>query len=323
MEINQILIPTDFSPAAQHAQQWALRFAQSYGATLHLLHVVAEYDPDWFGDDHTAMPIAQIRENRYREAKEGLAQLAPDPDATGIQVQHEIRHGMDVANAILTVGDEIDADLIVTGTHGREGLAHVLLGSVAEKVVRRARCPVLTVGTEAADQPSIQRVLAPIDFSDPSKYALRLAKEVTATYSAQLDLLFVAEERTVPVFSDTGIPRLNRLKMDPEIVKDSSRALEQLSDSTDGPDVPARGHVAEGDVSKQVVRFAETHDADLIIMATRGLSGLDRFFLGSVTQRVVRSAPCPVLTVNIRKNRTPDEGAASDESVASADNAKA
>jgi len=316
MEINRILVPTDFSTAARHAQRWASRFARSHGAALHFLHVVAEYDPDWFGEDDTAMPIGQMKESRHQEAKEGLAQIAPDPDGTGIQVQHEIRHGMDVADAILTVADDIEADLIVTGTHGREGLAHVILGSVAEKVVRRARCPVLTVGTEAADQPSIQRVLAPIDFSDPSKYALRLAKEVTASYSARLDLLFVAEERTVPVFSDTGIPRLNRLKMDPEIVKDSSRALEQLSDSTAGPDVPAQGHVAEGDVSKQVVRFAETHDVDLIVMATRGLSGLSRFLLGSVTQRVVRSAPCPVFTVNVHEDVAPGEDAASDESAA-------
>lgn len=317
MEINRILVPTDFSSAARHAQQWALRFARAHGATLHLLHVVAEYDPDWFGEGDTAIPVNQMQENRHQEAKEGLARLAPDPEAAGVQVQQEVRHGMDVADAILAVADEIDADLIVTGTHGREGLAHVILGSVAEKVIRRARRPVLTVGTEAAAEPSIQRVLAPVDFSGPSKHAVRLAKEVTATYGARLDLLFVAEERTVPVFSDTGIPRLNRLKMDPEIVKDSSRALEQLSDNVKGPDVPAHGHVAEGDVSKQIVRFAETHDVDLIVMATRGLSGLNRFLLGSVTQRVVRAAPCPVLTINVH------EDAASGESTASADAARA
>lgn len=307
MELNRILVPTDFSPAATHALQWALRFAKTHGATLHLLHVVAEYDPDWFGNDAT-VPVGQMKETLHQQAKEELERIAPDPEVTGVPSQYDIRHGLDVvADVILEAAEEIDADLIVTGTHGREGLAHLILGSVAEKIVRRARRPVLTVGTEAPDKPSIQRVLAPVDFSDPSKQALRFAKDVAATYDARLDLLFVAEERTVPTFSDTGIPRLNRLKMDPEIVKDSAQALEQLSESVGGPDVSVHGHVAEGDVSKQIVRFAETHDVDLIVIATRGLSGLNRFLLGSVTQRVVRAAPCPVLTFNAHEDEPSSE----------------
>ncbi len=313
MELNRILVPTDFSPAAKHALHWAVRFAQAHDATLHLLHVVADYDPDWFGADETTVPVGQMKQALDEEAREGLERIAPDPETTGVSSQPEIRHGMEAAGVILSVADEIDADLIVTGTHGREGLAHVILGSVAEKVVRRARRPVLTVGAKVPDEPPIQRMLAPVDFSAPSKQAVRLAKEVAARYEAQLDLLFVAEERTVPVFSDTGIPRLNRLKMDPEIVKNSARALEQLSQSTGGPDVPVHGHVAEGAVPKQIIRFAETHDVDLIVIATRGLSGFNRFLLGSVTQRVVRAAPCPVLTLNVHEDEGAGESRAADE----------
>lgn len=313
MELNRILVPTDFSPAAKHALHWAVRFAQAHDATLHLLHVVADYDPDWFGTEETTVPVGQMKQALDQEAKEGLERIAPDPETTGVASQYEIRHGMEAADVILSVADEVDADLIVTGTHGREGLAHVILGSVAEKVVRRARRPVLTIGSEAPDEPSIQRILAPVDFSAPAKQALRLAKEVAARYEAQLDLLFVAEERTVPVFSDTGIPRLNRLKMDPEIVKNSARALEQLSQSIGGPDVSVHGHVAEGEVPKQIMRFAETHDVDLIVIATRGLSGLNRFLLGSVTQRVVRAAPCPVLTLNVHEDEEAGASSSADE----------
>lgn len=313
MELNRILVPTDFSPAANHALHWAIRFAQVHDARLHLLHVVADYDPDWFGADETTVPVGQMKQTLDQEAKDGLERIAPDPETTGVASQHEIRHGMEAADVILSVADDIDADLIVTGTHGREGLAHVILGSVAEKVVRRARRPVLTVGTEAPDTPSIKRMMAPIDFSEPSKQALRLAKDVAAANEAQLDLLFVAEERTVPVFSDTGIPRLNQLKMDPDIVKNSARALEQLSQNVGGPDVPIHGHVAEGDVPKQIVRFAETHDVDLVVMATRGLSGLNRFLLGSVTERVVRAAPCPVLTLNVHEDEASGEAEAAGE----------
>lgn len=256
MEIQHILVPTDFSPAAQHAVHWARRFAQTHDATLHLLHVMAEYSPEWFGSEETMPQVGQVQEQLEDEARDGLERIASAVQKTGIQTQREIRYSLDVADTVLEYADEIDAGLIVTGTHGRKGLSHVILGSVAEKVVRRAHRPVLTVGTEAPDQPAIQRVLSPVDFSEPSKQALRLAKEMAAMYEAHLDLLFVAEERTIPVFSDTGIPRLNTLKMDPEIVKDSARALEQLNSGVGGPDVQAHGHVAEGDVPKQIVHFA-------------------------------------------------------------------
>ena len=172
-------------------------------------------------------------------------------------------------------------------------------------VVREARRPVLTVGAEAPDQPSIQRVLAPIDFSDASKAALGLAKQVASANEALLDLLFVAEERTMPMFSDTGIPRLSRIKMDPEIVNNAVEGLEQLNASMGGPDVSAQGHVAEGTVPDQILQFVKTHDVDLVVMATRGLSGLNRFLLGSVAERVVRAAPCPVLTLNAHEEDSP------------------
>lgn len=298
MKIRHILVPTDFSPAAQHALHWALRFAQKHDARLHLLHVLAEYDGEWFGPEDGMPRGDEVRMQVEREVREELERITPGVETSGVYTEHEIRYSLDVADTILEAADDVEADLIVTGTHGRKGLSHVILGSVAEKVVRRARRPVLTVGTEAPDQPAIRRVLAPVDFSEPSKQALRLAKDVTASYGAQLDLLFVAEERTVPVFSDTGIPRLNTLRMDPEIVEDSGRALAQLNDSIGGPQVTAHSHVVEGDVAEQIVGFAKEHGADLVVLATRGLSGLNRLLIGSVTQRVVRTAPCPVLTYN-------------------------
>lgn len=298
MHIRRILVPTDFSPAAEHALHWALHFAKKYDATLHLLHVMADYDRAWFGAEEETPPAAAREEAFEEEVHAGLEQFVAEADKQGVAARYEVQYSLDVADTILEAAEAEGVDLIVTGTHGREGLSHVILGSVAEAVVRRADRPVLTVRTEAPEAPDVQRMLAPVDFSEPSKTALRFAKDVAAAFRARLDLLFVAEARTVPVFSDTGIPRLNTLKMDPEIVKDAGRALEQLNGNVGGPDVEAHGHVAEGTVPEQIVRFAATHEVDLIVLATRGLSGLDRWLLGSVTQRVVRTAPCPVLTLN-------------------------
>jgi nucleotide-binding universal stress UspA family protein len=109
--------------------------------------------------------------------------------------------------------------------------------------------------------------------------------------------MFVAEQRTVPTFSDTGLPGIGVVEMDPDIVKNAEEALKQLNENIEGPEVKSAYHVREGNVSRNVIDFAETHGVSLIVMATRGLTGVDRFLLGSNTERIVRVAPCPVLTI--------------------------
>jgi nucleotide-binding universal stress UspA family protein len=160
------------------------------------------------------------------------------------------------------------------------------------------------------EEVTYQDVLAPIDFSDHSKDALGAAKTFASAYQARLHLLFVAEQRTVPTFSDTGIPGVGVVEMDPEIVKNAERALEQLDENVGGPEVQSAYHVREGNVSRDIVDFAETSGVDLIVMSTRGLTGVSRFLLGSNTERIVRVAPCPVLTIPTE----PDDGEEDSES---------
>jgi nucleotide-binding universal stress UspA family protein len=102
--------------------------------------------------------------------------------------------------------------------------------------------------------------------------------------------------------------------MDPEIVENAEEALKQLNENTDGPKVASQYHVRQGNVSSDIVDFAETHGVDLIVMATRGLTGVSRFLIGSNTERIVRVAPCPVLTVPTDA----DEEAASDSAAEAA-----
>lgn len=154
-------------------------------------------------------------------------------------------------------------------------------------------------GDEADPSPEVnyKNILAPIDFSDHSRRALNISKEIAARYSARQHLLFVAEKRVLPTFSDTGIPGVGVVEMDPEIVANAETALEELNGNVGGPTVESEYHVMEGDVAQDIVSFAGSNEVNLIVMATRGLTGLDRFVLGSNTERVVRAAPCPVLTV--------------------------
>jgi nucleotide-binding universal stress UspA family protein len=299
MTIENILLPTDFSACADHALSHAIEVADRFQARLHILHVVNELDPDWYGITDAQERAVKLREQIKSEARERLQDLAPD---TYLDTRVSLQLSFDVADTIYEYVDEREIDLVVMGTHGRQGLDRLMLGNVANKIVRHAPCPVMTVReevpwTEEAEDVAFQDVLAPIDFSDHSHTALTTAKNFAGAYEARLHLLFVAEKRTVPTFSDTGMPGVGVVEMDPEIVNNAEKALQQLDENTAGPDVMSRYHVREGNVSSDIVDFSETHGMDLIVMATRGLTGVSRFLLGSNTERIVRVAPCPVLTI--------------------------
>ncbi len=143
LSIRRILFPTDFSEPAEYAWSYALTFAQEFGAEVHLVHVVAppprlteayavNFDPERMVQSLTA------------EANASMNQQVEAAKSRGLIFQHEVRVGVDFRE-IIDYALKHDIDLIVMATHGRTGLAHVLLGSVAEKVVRKAPCPVLTV----------------------------------------------------------------------------------------------------------------------------------------------------------------------------------
>ena len=301
LTLNRILFPTDFSACADEALAYAVELADRYGATLHLLHVVDELDPDWSGATDAAQRTVTLRDDIEEKATARLQGLVPDTSETDIETTEALRSSFEVDDAIVDYADEEAMDLIVMGTHGRRGFDRLVLGSVADAVLRRAPCPVLTV-REGASQAGrkatgFEDILAPIDFSDASHNALTTADALAGTYEARLRLLFVAESRTVPTFSDTGLPGLGVVQMDPEIVENAEAALQQLNERLGGRAASTTYHVTEGRVASTIADFAEEEATDLIVMSTRKREGMDRFLVGSTTERVVRVAPCPVLTL--------------------------
>jgi nucleotide-binding universal stress UspA family protein len=302
MTLDNVLIPTDFSACADHALSHALQVADRFGARLHILHVVNELDPDWYGITDAQERAVKLRDQIKEEARDRLEKLVPGKKEYDIETTVSLQLSFDVADSIREYVDQREIDLVVMGTHGRKGLDRLLLGNVANKLVRHAPCPVMTVREEVPwmegdEELTYDDILAPIDFSDHSQEALRVSKLFADRYQARLHLMFVAEQRTVPTFSDTGLPGIGVVEMDPEIVKNAEEALKQLNENIEGPEVKSAYHVREGNVSRNVIDFAETHGVSLIVMATRGLTGVDRFLLGSNTERIVRVAPCPVLTI--------------------------
>lgn len=298
---NKILVAHDLSPCAAQALPYAVDLAARTGSEVHLLFVEVLH-----GEPYAPMWEEGVTPAYLREELSHAGQAAAGGVLRREQVKPVVARDLAPAPAILEYADRHDIDLIAMGTHGRRGVRHLVLGSVAEEVVRRAPCPVLTVrerqerveaGFARPGGGSPPRILVPVDFSPFASDAVRRARALAALFGAELDLLFVAEDRQVPVFNDTGLPAFMTLHLDDSIVEGAGEALRQLFQSTTGPDVPATYHVRHGHPAKEIVDFAEDFDAGLIVMGTHGVTGLAHFFLGSIAERVVRAAPCPVLTI--------------------------
>ena len=142
LNVNRVLVPTDFSEASQVALEYAVAVAEAFEASLHLLHVVERLPSDVW-QSSSAVP-AGLYEEVERGAREGVNRLLTEQQRTRLRVQSAVQAGKPFLEIIRYARDH-DIDLIVMGTHGRGPVVQLLMGSVAEKVVRKAPCPVLTV----------------------------------------------------------------------------------------------------------------------------------------------------------------------------------
>lgn len=296
--IHRILHPTDFSAPADAALGVALDLAVRTGADLHVLHV-APADVDYREEaDGLALHEEEEQMEEMGEAVETQLEALSGEAEGAPHVAYGLAESRYAALGIAEYARRHGMNAIVMGTHGRRGLRHLLLGSVADEVLRTAPCSVMTVRRQKEGVMDVDHVLVPVDFSDLSGPALEQAKHLAARYDARLTLFFVAEEHVVPFFSDTGIPSFTLKKIDPDIIDHAEEALRELDADTPGPDVPTTYVVEDGQPVDEIVDYAKGEGARLIVMATHGLSSEHHSFLGSVTERVVRAAPCPVWTVN-------------------------
>jgi nucleotide-binding universal stress UspA family protein len=285
---THVLYPTDLSDASLPAFRYAVALARWYGAALTVLHVVPNFDPA--DPDVQDLPLEDVRAQ--------MARLLPVDPADGVTATFAVREG-GTATAIVEQAVESRADLIVMGTHGRSGFSRLLLGSVAEKVLRHAPCPVLTIPHGAfltADQPSFQRVLCAVDFSPASEQAVGFSLDLARQSGGTVTLLNVVEwliEEQPVESADYDIAEL-RAQM-------ATRGRERLQAllSEDGRTAgSAETLVTLGRAHREVVRVAEEQRADTIVMGAQGRGGVGLALFGSTTQQVVRNATCPVLVVH-------------------------
>jgi nucleotide-binding universal stress UspA family protein len=297
IKLDKILFPTDYSHCADIAFDYAVQLAFRYGARLQVLNVSLPFeknapcgDTPEEGREHIRSLLAGLQRRR---APGHLLSLALNHDCVIL----EKARGISAAEVILGKAYTGDADLIVMGTHGRHGLERLFLGSVAESVVRNSVCPVLTVRGEQGRSlvEGGGRLLAPVDFSEHSRNALRHARVLAASLHMGLDVLYVIREIVQPGFYAPGSVSIHELEVN--YVGRAESSLEEFYRETSGPDVDAALHVLEGRISNSITTFARDHGCEMIVMSTHGFTGMRHLLLGSVAERVVRTAACPVFTV--------------------------
>jgi nucleotide-binding universal stress UspA family protein len=290
MAIETILVPTDFSEPANHAVEQAAELAIRARAKLELFHVVEPTSEDSPG---VVQALQDYLKHLEQDARKSLSLKVEVLRGNGVDVRFSTVLGVHPFEGIVAKVRETEPDLLVMGTHGRAGLGRLLMGSVTEKVLRHVSKNLLTLSPRSAIVRSgraFERVLVPVDFSEFSKRAVRLASSLLLP-GGELEVLHVVASPIHPSFYAGGITRL--FQLDPEMPE---RIRKSLAEWLEAP--AARIHVREGDVSAEILDAAGSSGAQLLVMGTRGLSGLDHFLMGSVTERVVRHARLPVLAVH-------------------------
>ena len=296
-EIKRILCPVDFSDASRHAIEHAIVIAGWYKSKITALHV----------RNPIFLPVPGLETEAYRDEPEPngaqfqqlqgqVAASFQSGIAAGIGVDVRIESGPPTAE-ILDCAATLPADLIVIGTHGAGGFEHLILGSVTEKVLRKAACPVLTVPprVQATSKLPFKRLLCPVDFSDPSLAALEFAFSLAQESEAELTILHVLEwpiDEEPLVTRPFTVPEYRRYREE-----DATARLEKLVPNEARDWCRPITRLGHGKAYREILGIATEDSADLIVMGVHGRIALDLMLFGSTTNQVVRRATCPVLTL--------------------------
>lgn len=296
MNIRKVLLCTDFSDHAEAALPHALWYARTFGAELHMLHAVVLHAADPANRDLDFPDLEAAYEEVRRWASGRMEAAAGRVEEAGVPVRRVEERGVAAAPVILEYARNEEMDLVVLTTHGRRGVQRMLLGSVAEEVVRTSSRPVLAVPSRSGGRRPgrVDSILVPVDFSEHAASALSHARHLADAAGARLDVLHVLERVAYPdAYMAFATPSPVE-EASPDAVRDE---LQRMVDEAAGPDVPTQLHLAAGRPASEIPSFVASRETDLLVIASHGLTGLERVLLGSVTERVVRRSDCPVLTV--------------------------
>lgn len=292
LKFAKILCPVDFSEFSAKAYEYASSLARHYGARLFMEHVVQPL-PALYAEYPSLGVVDQIQQDLVGNARRELEKMARDHYWNGIEPNLVVQEGL-LPASILNFAEKQAVDLIVMGTHGRQGLDRLAMGSVTEKVLRKAQCPVLAVRRpahdfvsrqEGQDPVQLRKILLPTDFSDYSRRALEYALSLAAEYHSELTLLHVLEDVRDRNLSSASLTAHGELE---KSIPAGARNSCTVSLT-----------VRVGRPYQEIILLALEAQTDLVVMGVRGRNALDLAIFGSATHRTIHLGPCPVLAVRI------------------------
>ncbi len=296
---KRILCPVDLSAASVDTLAYAGLVASWDQGEVTAFHAVFALMPPAFPASGALAPLPVASPAARQDVREQLREKIAASGIDGPDVMAVIGEG-EAPTAILAQAETMGADLVVMGTHGRSGFGQVFLGSVTEKVLREAPCPVLTVPLPAPasspEAPELRRILCAVDFSSASVDALRCAIDVGRCAGAS-----VLAVHSIDWLDENGPPESaghsGQESFREYLLNDGRRRLAELvSRETEGGDGIATAVVA-GRADREILEVADENRTDLIVMGAQGRSGAALALFGFTTRQVIGRACCLVLTV--------------------------
>jgi nucleotide-binding universal stress UspA family protein len=295
IQMDNIVCTTDFSDLSNQAVPMGIALAKEFNAKLYLCHVI-EWPPTGYGEAY--IEFEEILQRTEDYALKELSQLIGD---VGIDWEPVTMEGH-VANEITRIAKEKHADLVVSSTHGRSGLKRFMLGSVTERLIRSLPCPVLSVHGKEIEFSDIEKqeirfrkILVGCDFSADSNLAFQYALSLAQEFQSELHLAHIIEP---PVYRDqfeAAAEVGEKLRQDLR-EQLNHKLVDMVSEEALIWCTPKTILMA-GSPQEELIKYALLNDIDLIVLGVRGHGLAETLLMGSTTDRVVRKASCPVLSV--------------------------
>ena len=294
--IRSIAVTTDFSELSFQPFEAAVSMARKFGARLHILHVLPE--PEIYAPWQLPADSPSERSKRVAGVRKKLEDLVEARGALStVDVDSAVLCGA-CEEAVTEFQKRENIDLLLVASHGHAGMEHFSLGSFTARLLQFSSCPVLVYKTRQSPEMfpegtfAPKRILVAHDFSTASRETLPLVREWAEAYSAEVKLVFVSDSFELSALVDVAMP----MPPNDDLRSNAMRELEGII-SSEWRGIRAEPVVCEGHPAVEILKEADGYGADLIVMGSRGLSPFGRLELGSVAERVVHGAGCPVLVV--------------------------
>jgi len=302
----KILLATDGSAEAERAARMATMICEKLDSELHVAYVAPMPEPYAWPEDTVLYPefSDQMRERAERDGREALGTEMEKLEGMGTEIaDSHVRAGRPDAE-IVRLAEEIGAGLVVVGSRGLGPIRRAVMGSVSSSVVRHAHCPVMVVRGETRDgDATVGPIVVAIDGSEEAKLAARVAAELSGGTGSEIHLVFV-----LPTPARMYGHHFYSADMEKQLLERARTEAREFLDAQaegvrSGGGRVAQTYLATGRSDEEIVELAEETGAAMVVMGSRGLGGVRRALMGSVSESVVRHAHCPVLVIRDARDR--------------------